>query len=103
VSGSLSPAAFVWCISGLHVGETLVEIVQRKQRDFEDNYRVYGRRKIKAALAREFGLVVDRDRIGRLMADLGIRGMRRGRQPFHDQARQDRAAGPGSREASIRR
>lgn len=49
---------------------------------FEDNYRVYGRRKIKAALAREFGLVVDRDRIGRLMADLGIRGMRRGRQPF---------------------
>lgn len=49
---------------------------------FEDNYRVYGRRKIKAALVREYGLVVDRDRIGRLMADLGIRGMRRGRQPF---------------------
>lgn len=49
---------------------------------FEDNYRVYGRRKIKAALAREYGLVVDRDRLGRLMADLGIRGMRRGRQPF---------------------
>ena len=49
---------------------------------FEDNYRVYGRRKIKAALVREYGLVVDRDRIGRLMAELGIRGMRRGRQPF---------------------
>ena len=49
---------------------------------FEDNYRVYGRRKIKAGLVREHGLVVDKDRIGRLMAELGIRGMRRGRQPF---------------------
>ena len=49
---------------------------------FEDNYRVYGRRKIKAALVREHGLVVDHDRIARLMAEQGIRGMRRGRQPF---------------------
>ena len=42
---------------------------------FEANYRVYNRLKIKAALAREHGLVVDKDRIGRLMAELGIRGV----------------------------
>ena len=41
---------------------------------FEANYRVYGRRKIKAALAREHGLVVDKDGISRLMGELGIRG-----------------------------
>jgi putative transposase len=41
---------------------------------FEANYRVYGRRKIKAALAREHGLIVDKDRISRLTAELGIRG-----------------------------
>jgi putative transposase len=41
---------------------------------FEANYRVYGRRKIKAALAREHRLVVDKDRISRLMGELGIRG-----------------------------
>lgn len=41
---------------------------------FEANYRVYGRRKIKAALAREHGIVVDKDRVGRLMGELGIRG-----------------------------
>ena len=44
---------------------------------FEANYRVYGRRKMKAALRREHGLVVDKDRIGRLMAELGIRGATR--------------------------
>ena len=41
---------------------------------FEANYRVYGRRKIKAALARQHGLVVDKDRISRLMRELAIRG-----------------------------
>ena len=41
---------------------------------FEANYRVYGRRKIKAVLAREHGFVIDKDRITRLMAELGIRG-----------------------------
>ena len=40
---------------------------------FEANYRVYGRRKIKAALARE-DIIVDQDRIGRLMRNLNIRG-----------------------------
>jgi putative transposase len=44
---------------------------------FEANYRVYGRRKIKAALAREHAVVVDKDRISRLMAELGIRGAAR--------------------------
>lgn len=41
---------------------------------FEANYRVYGRRKIKAALVREHGIVVDKDRLSRLMGELGIRG-----------------------------
>ena len=49
---------------------------------FEDNYSVYGARKIAKALRREHGLVVDKDRIGRLMRELGIRGVHRGRQPF---------------------
>ena len=44
---------------------------------FNTNYRVYGRRKIKAALRREHGLVVDKDRIARLMRELGIRGATR--------------------------
>ena len=46
---------------------------------FEANYRVYGRRKIKAALRREHGLVVDKDRVARLMRELGIRGAVRSR------------------------
>ncbi len=32
---------------------------------FEENYGVYVRHKIKAALKREHGLVVDKDRLGR--------------------------------------
>ena len=31
----LAPPAFVWCIAGPHIGETLPEIVERKQRDIE--------------------------------------------------------------------
>jgi putative transposase len=44
---------------------------------FEANYRVYGRRKIKVALVREHGLTVDKDRVARLMRELGIRGASR--------------------------
>jgi putative transposase len=47
---------------------------------FNANYGVYGRRKIKAALRREHGLVVDKDRIARLMGELGIRGATRSRK-----------------------
>ena len=49
---------------------------------FNDNYEVYGRRKIKAGLRREYGLIVDKDRVARLMRELGIRGMRRGKTIF---------------------
>lgn len=31
----LEPPAFVWCIAGPHIGETLVDIVNRKCRDIE--------------------------------------------------------------------
>ena len=44
---------------------------------FEANYRVYGRRKMKAALRREHGIDLDKDRIVRLMRELGIRGATR--------------------------
>ena len=44
---------------------------------WEDNYRVYGARKIRAALRREHGLVVDRARVTRLMRELDIRGATR--------------------------
>lgn len=44
---------------------------------FNANYRVYGRRKMKAALRREHGITMDKDRIARLMRELGIRGVTR--------------------------
>ena len=56
--------------------ELLPEVV----RVFEDNYRVYGRRKIWAQLNRE-GIAVGRDRCERLMKQAGIEGVRRGRKP----------------------
>lgn len=49
---------------------------------FEDNYSVNRRRKLRKALWREHGLIVDKDRVGRLMGELGIRGVHRGRQPW---------------------
>jgi putative transposase len=44
---------------------------------FNANYRVYGRRKMKAALRRQHGINLDKDRIARLMRELGIRGATR--------------------------
>jgi len=44
---------------------------------FNANYRVYGRRKMKAALRRDHGINLDKDRIARLMRELGIRGATR--------------------------
>ena len=44
---------------------------------FNSNYRVYGRRKMKAALRREHQINLDKDRIARLMRELGIRGATR--------------------------
>jgi putative transposase len=49
---------------------------------FEDNYSVYGRKKLRKALRREHGLTVDKDRVGRLMGELGIRGVHRSHQPW---------------------
>ena len=54
------------------------EVLRPKIRQvFDDNYQVYGRRKIKAGLRREYGLIVDKDRIARIMRDMGIRGVSR--------------------------
>jgi putative transposase len=44
---------------------------------FNANYGVYGRRKMKAAMRREHGINLDKDRIARLMRELGIRGVTR--------------------------
>lgn len=49
------------------------------RRVFDANRRVYGVRKIKHALAR-LGYVVGRDRVARLMRELGIRGVVRGQR-----------------------
>jgi hypothetical protein len=35
VTTLVEPPAFVWCIAGPHIGETLVAIVNRKRRDIE--------------------------------------------------------------------
>ncbi len=48
---------------------------------FDDNYQVYGIRKIRAVLARE-GIFVAKNRVGRLMRELNIRGVVRGRRVF---------------------
>jgi putative transposase len=45
----------------------------------DQNYGVYGARKMQAALRREKGVVIGRDQTARLMRELGIKGMRRGK------------------------
>lgn len=56
------------------------EVLKPKIRQlFNDNYEVYGRRKIKAGLRREYALIVDKVRVGRLMAEPGIPGASRSR------------------------
>jgi putative transposase len=44
----------------------------------DQNYGVYGARKMQAALRREKGVVIGRDQTARLMRELGIKGVRRG-------------------------
>ena len=57
---------------------------------FNANYRVYGRRKMKAALRREHDINLDKDRIARLMRELGIRGATRSKTTIT--TRQDRSS-----------
>lgn len=57
---------------------------------FNANYQVYGRRKMKAALRREHGINLDKDRIARLMRELGIRGATRTKSTIT--TRSDRAS-----------
>jgi putative transposase len=54
------------------------ELEEEITRVYNDNYRVYGAAKIWRQLQRE-GLVVGRDRVARLMGELGIAGVVRGR------------------------
>ena len=58
------------------------EVLKARIREiFDDNYQVYGCRKIRAVLARE-DVHVDKDRVARLMRELGIRGASRARKRF---------------------
>jgi putative transposase len=45
----------------------------------EDNYGVYGARKMQAALRRDKQITIGRDQTARLMRELGLQGVRRGR------------------------
>jgi len=54
-------------------------------RVFEENYRVYGARKLWHQLHRE-GIEVGRDRVWRLMREAGLQGARRGRATFTTRA-----------------
>lgn len=51
------------------------------QRVFEDNYEVYGARKVWRQLHRE-GIQIGRDRVWRLMVEAGLQGVRRGKKHF---------------------
>lgn len=57
---------------------TLTEEIQRI---FEENYGVYGVRKVWHQLRRE-GVEIGRDRVWRLMREAGLRGARRGKPKF---------------------
>jgi len=51
------------------------------RRVWENNYRCYGARRVHKQLRRE-GYVVARCTVGRLMGDMGIHGVQRGRKRF---------------------
>jgi putative transposase len=58
------------------------ETLKAKIREvFDNNFGVYGCRKIVAALARD-NIIVDKDRVTRLMRHMGIRGATRNRKRF---------------------
>jgi putative transposase len=54
------------------------QLKERISQVHRENYGVYGVRKMHAALLRD-GVEIGRDQIGRLMRDLGLQGVRRGR------------------------
>lgn len=61
-------------------------------RVFEDNYGVYGARKVWRQLHRE-GIQIGRDRVWRLMREAGLQGVRRGKTKFTTR-RDERASRP---------
>lgn len=69
---------------------------------WEDNYRVYGVRKLWRA-ARRAGHDVGRDHVARLMRHAGIEGARRGKKVQDHEAGRQRCAAPRSGEAQVRR
>ena len=60
---------------------------------WDENYQVYGIRKIRAMLARE-GQRVAKNRVARLMRELGIRGATRGRSVFTTRPDKDHVRAP---------
>ncbi|HSF84980.1 MAG TPA: IS3 family transposase [Acidimicrobiia bacterium] len=73
------------------------------KRIWNDNYQVYGRRKLWRQAVRE-GFEVGRDRVARLMAELGNRRGGAGQdRPHHDSRRQGGTAGGSGRPQLERR
>ena len=56
-------------------------LTEEIQRIFEENYAVYGVRKVWHQLCRE-GVAIGKDRVWRLMREAGLRGARRGKPKF---------------------
>lgn len=61
---------------------------------YKDNYSVYGYRKIRVELQREHGLYVDKDRVRKLMKELGIKGVTRKKKVFTTKADPDATRAP---------
>ena len=61
------------------------EMKPKIEKTFDDNYRVYGVHKIWKQMNRQ-GDAIGRDQVGRLMGELGIEGIRRGKKRKTTQA-----------------
>jgi putative transposase len=79
VSPAAVRSAMVRPVCARRVADEVLKV--RVQEIFDENYQVYGCRKIRAVLARE-DVCVDKDRLSRLMGELNIRGATRSRRRF---------------------
>ena len=70
---------------------------------FNANYQVYAQRKMRAVLRREHGINVDKDRVARLMRELGLRGFHMVQVDGHDPPGPDLAQGTGFGETTLAR
>ena len=74
-----------------HLADDVLKV--RVREIFDEHYKVYGCRKIRAVLAREH-VIVDKDRVARLMRELNIRGASRARRRFTTKADRSHTRAP---------